>query len=109
MQHLWCKLQVDAIEASFAARGIVARHSYSSSPPALTPPPHSTAPAPPSHDRTHNTSWIMAWGRSKAPKPDEATLISSLKDAVKDEPQDSSFPVDDACCKRYLRARATTT
>ena len=25
----------------------------------------------------------MAWGRSKAPKPDEATLISSLKDAVK--------------------------
>ena len=32
----------------------------------------------------HNTSWIMAWGRSKAPKPDEATLISSLKDAVKD-------------------------
>ena len=47
----------------------------------------------------------MAWGRSKAPKPDEATLISSLKDAVKDEPQDSSFVVDDACCKRYLRAR----
>ena len=54
---------------------------------------------------SHNTSWIMAWGRSKAPKPDEATLISSLKDAVKDEPQDSSFPVDDACARRYLRAR----
>jgi hypothetical protein len=54
----------------------------------------------------HNSSWYtMAWGRSKAPKPDEATLISSLKDAVKAEPQDSSFPVDDACCKRYLRAR----
>ena len=44
---------------------------------------------------------------AKLPKPDKAALVASLKDAVKDEPQDSSFPVDDACCRRYWRARAT--
>jgi len=88
-----------------ALQGIVARLLLL----LVTASAHSAAAfhgAPPAVARpAHNTTWIMAWGRSKAPKPDEATLISSLKDAVKDEPQDSSFPVDDACARRYLRAR----
>ena len=92
-----------------ALQGIVARLLLL----LVTASAHSTAAfhgtAPSVTKPTHNTSWYtMAWGRSKAPKPDEATLISSLKDAVKAEPQDSSFPVDDACVSATC-ARATTT
>jgi len=37
---------------------------------------------------------------------DEAALIAELKEAVKaDVVEDANFPVDDACCRRYLRAR----
>lgn len=54
------------------------------------------------HDASKTT---MAWGRKPAPEPDVPALVAALRANVKDEPADPSFPVDDACCRRYLRAR----
>ena len=68
----------DAIEASFAAAEASWRvYSYSSSPPALTPPPHSTAQHHQSQDRltTHLGSWPGAAAKPRSPTRPRSSVV----------------------------------
>ena len=69
----------DATEASFAAAEASWRvYSYSWSPPALTPLPHSTAPHRPSHDRstiTPGIRWPGAAARPRSPTRPRSSVV----------------------------------
>ena len=69
----------DAVEASFALQEASWRvYSYSWSPPALTPLPHSTAPHRPSHDRSTiapGIRWPGAAAKRQSPTRPHSSVV----------------------------------